>query len=103
MRIERKTIKRTEDINKGDILTVLNLKKLMKMTEDPDYGMGFADHVKILMPHITIGMMELCGKKISISYIDHKKSIIRVKDVESGKTNLYNWCIKYFIEYHENN
>ena len=103
MRIERKIIKRIEDVNKGDVLTVLNLKKLMKMTEDPDYGIGFYDHIKIFMPRITPNMMELCGKKISISYIDHKESIIRVKDIESGKTNSYNWCIKYFREYHENN
>lgn len=103
MRIERKTIKRIEDVNKGDVLTVLNLKKLMKMTEDPDYGIGFYDHIKIFMPRITPNMIELCGKKISISYIDHKESIIRVKDIENGKTNSYNWCIKYFREYHENN
>ena len=103
MRIERKTIKRIEDVNKGDVLTVLNLKKLMKMTEDPDYGIGFYDHIKIFMPRITPNMMELCGKKISISYINHKESIIRVKDIENGKTNSYNWCIKYFREYHENN
>ena len=63
MRIERKTIKRIEDINKGDILTVLNFKDLMKMKEDPDYGIGFYDHIKIFMPRITPNMMELCGKK----------------------------------------
>ena len=103
MRIERKTIKRIEDVNKGDVLTVLNLKKLMKMTEDPDYGVGFANHIKMFMPRITCDMMKLCGKKISISYIDHKEYIIRVKDIENGKTNSYNWCIKYFREYHENN
>ena len=102
MRIERKTIKRIEDVNKGDVLTVLNLKKLMKMTEDPDYGVGFSNYIKIFMPRITPNMMELCGKKISISYINHKESIIRVKDIENGKTNSYNWCIKYFREYHEN-
>ena len=28
MRIERKIIKRIEDVNKGDVLTVLNLKKI---------------------------------------------------------------------------
>ena len=103
MRIERKIIKRIEDVNKGDVLTVLDFQKLMKVAEDPDYGKGFGDHIKIFMPNITLDMIELCGKKISISYIDYKESIIRVKDIESGKTNSYNWCIKYFREYHENN
>ena len=99
MRIERKIIKKIEDINKGDILTVLDRKDLMKMKEDPDYGRDFSNVVKVFMPLIAPGMVMLCGKKISVRSINHKESIIRVKDIESGKSNSFNWSIKYFKEY----
>ena len=99
MRIERKIIKKIEDINKGDILTVLNFKDLMKMKEDPDYRRDFSTFANIFMPLIALGMVMLCGKKISVRSINHKESIIRVKDIESGKSNSFNWSIKYFKEY----
>ena len=84
MRIEKKIIKRIDDINKGDILTVLNFKDLMKMK---------------VMPNIIPSMAMLSGKKVSISFIDHEASIIRIKDIESGELNRFNWSIKYFKEY----
>ena len=99
MRIERKIIKKIEDINKGDILTVLDRKDLMKMKEDPDYGRDFSTFANIFMPNIIPSMTMLSGKKVSISFIDHESSIIRVKDVESGELNRFNWSIKYFKEY----
>lgn len=99
MRIEKKIIKRIDDINKGDILTVLNRKDLMKMAEHPDYGRSFSNFVKVFMPLIESDMVMLCGKKISVRSINHKESIIRVKDIESGKSNSFNWSIKYFKEY----
>ena len=99
MKIERKTIKRINDINKGDILTVLNRKDLMKMVEHPDYGKNFSNFVKVFMPLIVPGMVMLCGKKVSVSSIDHESYIIRVKDIESGESNTSNWSIKYFKEY----
>lgn len=99
MKIERKIIKKIEDINKGDILTVLNRKDLMKMVEHPDYGKGFSNFVKVFMPLIVPGMVMLCGKKVSVSSIDHESYIIRVKDIESGESNTSNWSIKYFKEY----
>ena len=99
MKIERKTIKRINDINKGDILTVLNFKDLMKMKEDPDYGRDFSTFANIFMPLIALGMVMLCGKKVSISSIDYESYIIRVKDIESGESNGSNWSIKYFKEY----
>lgn len=99
MRIERKIIKKIEDINKGDILTVLNRKDLMKMAEHPDYGRSFSNFVKVFMPLIESDMVMLCGKKISVRSIDHESYIIRVKDIESGESNTSNWSIKYFKEY----
>ena len=99
MRIERKIIKKIEDINKGDILTVLNFKDLMKMKEDPDYGRGFSTFANVFMPNIIPSMAMLSGEKVSISFIDHKASIIRIKDIESGELNRFNWSIKYFKEY----
>ena len=99
MRIERKIIKKIEDINKGDILTVLNRKDLMKMVEHPDYGKSFYNFVKVFMPNIIPSMAMLSGKKVSISFIDHEAFIIRIKDIESGELNRFNWSIKYFKEY----
>ena len=99
MRIERKIIKRINDINKGDILTVLDRKDLMKMKEDADYGRDFSTFANIFMPLIAPGMVMLCGKKISVSSIHYNESIIRVRDTESGELNPFNWSIKYFKEY----
>ena len=99
MRIERKIIKRINDINKGDILTVLDRKDLMKMAEHPDYGRNFSNFVKVFMPLIALGMVMLCGKKISVSSIHYNESIIRVRDTENGELNRFNWSIKYFKEY----
>ena len=99
MRIEKKIIKRIDDINKGDILTILNRKDLMKMAEHPDYGRSFSNFVKVFMPNIIPSMTMLSGKKVSISFIDHEASIIRIKDIESGELNPFNWSIKYFKEY----
>ena len=99
MRIEKKIIKRIDDINKGDILTILNRKDLMKMAEHPDYGRSFSNFVKVFMPNIIPSMTMLSGKKVSISFIDHEASIIRIKDIESGELNLFYRSIKYFKEY----
>ena len=99
MRIERKIIKKIEDINKGDILTVLNRKDLMKMVEHTDYGKGFSNFVKVFMPLIESDMVMLCGKKISVSSIHYNDSIIRIRDTENGELNPFNWSIKYFKEY----
>ena len=99
MRIERKIIKKIEDINKGDILTVLNFKDLMKMKEDPDYRRDFSTFANVFMPNIIPSMAMLSGEKVSISFIDHEASIIRVRDAESGELNPFNWSIKYFKEY----
>ena len=99
MKIERKTIKRINDINKGDILTVLDRKDLMKMTKHPDYGRNFSNVVKVFMPLIAPGMVMLCGKKISVNSIHYNESIIRVRDTENGELNPFNWSIKYFKEY----